>query len=1243
MTYRALLLCLALAAANLPTLTVARQDVLPVYHNREVTTLCEDAETLRLALGAAWDDAQACRAYSGYVAPWTTDAPAPDAEVLLQRGTAMYELVKCLDDGVNSVRLARDTRDEPRLTKDIAFWRNELALGAAKVTAYAGAAATLKATLAHRLQAGAQARKITAQRQPPLPWADPEREAWRRAGPAAGVRLPVDALPGSLPAWWNDNLSVSPYYIATKLAAAGDRFFTPEMAIGAWGYNCTGPGQYDWTRLNRYLRDFNTRKLGLLLELPTLQESKSDAQMLAAEKLATSQGVPLLDRYAPALPAYLTADPQATLLARDADGTTHLHGGAQLFNPVVARAYGDYLHALAANLRQQGVYDTVVALHLERGDWAILPETVDYSPLTRERWQASCRTQYTDIAQLNAAAGTAYASFADLPLPVRVLPARARAEWEAFTTNATDTDANAWGRYLQGKYKTFDGIRAALGDDYKDGYNWRLPFDYPPVLKIDYLRFRRQWVQDYLTLKRRLVRDAFPDKLIITELRQFGDHDGVAGKGEEKWGGFLNDDLAQWSGVGPENATRPFMIRSVGPVGFGSRVSDSLESLYRDYLWLNFREPGNLARYFYDWVAHGYIDEQLGWQSITNHWLTNRLLYQLGPTVANTAPETQRIGLLLPRATFDLNEGSIYDAYLGWDWMLHAAKLPYTRVDEHLVRDGKLKALGLQVLILPEVRALDGATARNLAAWAREGGTLLVAGLPLPVDDYGRPLASPVADIVGAHADGVSSAAVKDTPLTVTIPHGFYSGMWAKSTDRAPAFTVLAPTTASVLARYDGGQPAITLNRVGAGRVIAMGYPFGSEAVQMDRTSIGFYRTYVYFAREPQLVARTAWLRKFLLEDVGYQPEYGVDAAEVGRFSGNEAIQPGFHAPKGLGTAPDEPHYVRTFGDPRPDHQMMVAREAPDMALRFFPRVREGVATRYLGISTRETHYMAPRADVQMYLTPHIYHCRVNNPKIQAIWDVARNVPVGFSRDAQGVAFTVSLPSGHIMMLALSDTPTVQLFDPAPFPGREPAAVLAQVRKLTGGRRPPVVANLTPTEILPWFRHLTPPAPAAKSPVLISYGQAENRPAADRLAAYLRTTLGLDARPVAQTARVGARTGDWADTVDFDKALIFIGNEWTNNDMALHGAYWGLAYGPHLPFTATYAWPGAGRAVISLSRRYALLDDKGHNTSYRFYLNIGLRKVEDSYPLFRRKLYIAADGTDALVAVNTLIAQLERK
>jgi len=376
-------------------------------------------------------------------------------------------------------------------------------------------------------------------------------------------------------------------------------------------------------------------------------------------------------------------------------------------------------------------------------------------------------------------------------------------------------------------------------------------------------------------------------------------------------------------------------------------------------------------------------------------------------------------------------------------------------------------------------------------------------------------------------------------------------------------------------------------------------------------------------------------------------PDYGVDFAEVGRFKGNEAVAPGLHMPKGLSQTLGDPFYARTVGDPQPAHELEVDHEAPDLAIRFFPRGRDGLATRYLGISTREVHYLGPRATVNMILARHTYRCRINSPRIRAMWDVSLNVPVGFQRDGQGVSFDVSLPSGHILMLAFSETPKVELFAPAPFPGRDKDEVAEACRGLAGGSTPPVVAILTPAaDLRAWLAELATPIPSPdgkgpgrKEAILISYGQEANRPAAEKLAAFMREKFGIDAtvteqavkRPDKPDAQVGK---------EYEKPVVLIGDEWTNNDLAMHGAYWGIAYGAHMPFTATYAWPGPGRAVVSLSRRYALINESGGqpfawNDSYR------LRPVERRFPLVRRKLHIAANGADASRAVEVLLRALD--
>ena len=135
---------------------------------------------------------------------------------------------------------------------------------------------------------------------------------------------------------------------------------------------------------------------------------------------------------------------------------------------------------------------------------------MDYSDLTAKRWHKFLADRYGKIQKLNEAAGTAYKSFDEIFLP----PCR-------FLSN---------------------------------------PPDGPPVLQMDYLHFRREWVRDYLAIKRKLVQSAFPDKLLVAEMRQFGDHDGLAGKGEEKWGDACGCEIGYYypPSMGPLVSRMPF-------------------------------------------------------------------------------------------------------------------------------------------------------------------------------------------------------------------------------------------------------------------------------------------------------------------------------------------------------------------------------------------------------------------------------------------------------------------------------------------------------------------------------------------------------------------------------------------------------------------------------------------------------------------------------------------------------------
>ena len=172
---------------------------------------------------------------SGYLRPWTEVDSAEAAETVVRRGATLYERVKCVDDGIGSVRLARDSRDEPRLLDDVVFWRNELALAAREVIDYAAATAALQEKLRAQLTERAARNGIGSQEIQPMPWPDQQREAWRNAGPMTGVNLPLDPHPDSPAQWWNQNLSLEPGYLVSKLCSAGNEFISPDLYVYTGG------------------------------------------------------------------------------------------------------------------------------------------------------------------------------------------------------------------------------------------------------------------------------------------------------------------------------------------------------------------------------------------------------------------------------------------------------------------------------------------------------------------------------------------------------------------------------------------------------------------------------------------------------------------------------------------------------------------------------------------------------------------------------------------------------------------------------------------------------------------------------------------------------------------------------------------------------------------------------------------------------------------------------------------------
>ena len=505
------------------------------------------------------------------------------------------------------------------------------------------------------------------------------------------------------------------------------------------------------------------------------------------------------------------------------------------------------------------------------------------------------------------------------------------ADWDEF--GRTKSDAKAWQKFLLKKYapagsagKGKKGVRPETPENSNQQQNLaatrkkgaRAAAAGVSAGAEDRLPdFRRQWVQDYLTIKRRLVEAAFPDKLVIAEMRQFADHDGIQGNSELKWGGFLGDDLAQWSGVGPDNQSSPVHTPQRGAGRFRHPAERQPGEPFPRLPVAQLPQPGQTGPLFL----------RLGRPRL--HGLPARLALGHQPLAHQPAavptgadggqhqPQPQPIGLLLPARSSTSRRGpSTIRTWAGIGSCKRPSCLTRGSTSTHPRRPaGQSGPEGTDPARGP---AMDDGVAGEIARWVAAGGLLVASSVPAMVDEYGRPREkSALAEVLGVRSDGTLSEAVAGTPLGITIPRGLFSGGWAESTDRRPQFEALAPTSpqAEVLAHYAGGRPAIVLNKYVKGRAVTMGYPFGREAVESERTSIGFQRTYVWFTREPQLLARTAWLRKFF-EDLGVGREHEVLRAELERFQGRDAMNPSMATPKRLIAGPGQslvrPHRRRS-------------------------------------------------------------------------------------------------------------------------------------------------------------------------------------------------------------------------------------------------------------------------------------------------------------------------------------------
>jgi hypothetical protein len=696
--------------------------------------------------------------------------------------------------------------------------------------------------------------------------------------------------------------------------------------------------------------------------------------------------------------------------------------------------------------------------------------------------------------------------------------------------------------------------------------------------------------------------------------------------------------------------------------GFGCMLSiNFFTALLRDGLWSDgWFGPEGPLRWGYFPQVMTWNDRQLQWSGILNGYLAFQQAHRLSPTIANTRVGPADVLLLLPSSSMDLKEYRTHRELVGWGWALTALKIPYDVITEKRLAEGVPGRARL--LILPQAAALNKEHVRAVRTFVANGGLLLSSLVPA----WTNAGPSALTDVIGcdvARTNGVpvllTQTGVKGTAWQMTVNRGLHSGKYTpvppldegyprkvegRRVDCGQPYQALWPRgKAQVLYEFGTGQPAVVGHRFAKGRAFTFGYPFGNELVFADWTSIAFGKIYNGWARDEQMLGMLRML-KGVLEQLGYPSGVGVPEGWRHRLQGFEAAVSSLAYPKGAPAALGvESGAVLTYLDPDPARAIRQDHDELDYAMELTWRERPGLATRYLAVGNRESAYAGERAVVQFWMMPHIVRIRIADPAVRAVVDVVANVPVRLERDAEGVSFFTSVPPALGRVFAVSTNDTVELFEPAVVPGVTPEEVAAAVAAIA----PPAGA---------WAAAQVFEAPAIQgwlaargtNAVAIAYGDEAYRPAAERLAAWLREAWKLDASATAEDGRYEVQGNEKFQVVyQPTEAAIWLGNAWANNAVACLDCTWpynsGAAPALHAGrFTATRAWPGGERGVVALTREWEFRrgDHTTWGTGYGNTEGYAPRRVESApRPYLRRHLLVLASTPEGAVsAVEALKA-----
>jgi len=243
---------------------------------------------------------------------------------------------------------------------------------------------------------------------------------------------------------------------------------------------------------------------------------------------------------------------------------------------------------------------------------------------------------------------------------------------------------------------------------------------------------------------------------------------------------------------------------------------------------------GNMMRQNYPGSWFRYKDRQLGDFGIGSYMMSARRAQEVSPVVLNTAAAPAEIAILWSQASLRRSRTwQLCQSALAWGHMLTRTGIRYDYIPESGLTE-RLKPY--KILILPNTQSMADSTCAAIGDWAKRGGIVLGFGAPGLYDEFGRRRTSlPLANVFGADLASMRVPGVI-TPDKLETTHSEGSFTFGNPPPRPYKFeanltAALKPAGGTPRAWFseEGKDVAIVENNIGQGKAMLCGFDVGFE------------------------------------------------------------------------------------------------------------------------------------------------------------------------------------------------------------------------------------------------------------------------------------------------------------------------------------------------------------------------------------------------------------------------------